>query len=193
MERMVNNMEIKGMNGATKFVDWLLEMGYLDEEDIATDGVDIAMDMNKVKEIAPKFYNMLMCMCNCEERAQERWVDVMDFITRGDRDLIHTEMFYGKKSDQYALHSLLLDAENRLKMTGSLKLGKMCKQEYILITFYTKVFDNTTVGSMVKSYWSTDKTEMKKRKEKVIGKSISSVIDNDVYDLILNGKYQVVE
>lgn len=30
-------------------------------------------------------------------------------------------------------------------------------------------------------------------KEKVIGKSISSVIDNDVYDLILNGKYQVVD
>ena len=123
----------------------------------------------------------------------ERKVGVMDFITRGDRDLIHTEMFYGKKSDQYALHSLLLDAENRLKMTGSLKLGKMCKQEYILITFYTKVFNNTTVGSMVKSYWNTDKTEMKKKKEKVIGKSILSVIDNDVYDLILNGKYQVVE
>lgn len=62
-------MEIKGMNGATKFVDWLLEMGYLDKEDIVTDGVDIAMDMNKVKEVAPKFYNMLMCMCDCEERA----------------------------------------------------------------------------------------------------------------------------
>ena len=30
------------MNGATKFVDWLLEMGYLDKEDITTDGVEIA-------------------------------------------------------------------------------------------------------------------------------------------------------
>ena len=62
-------MEIKGMNGVIKFVDWLLEMGYLDKEDITTDGVDIAMDMNKIKEVAPKFYNMLMCMCDCEERA----------------------------------------------------------------------------------------------------------------------------
>lgn len=62
-------MEIKGMNGATKFVDWLLEMRYLDKEDIATDGADIAMDMNKIKKVAPKFYNMLMCMCDCEERA----------------------------------------------------------------------------------------------------------------------------
>lgn len=62
-------MEIKGMNGVTKFVDWLLEMGYLDKEDITTDGVDIVMDMNKIKEVAPKFYNMLMCMCDCEERA----------------------------------------------------------------------------------------------------------------------------
>ena len=68
-ERKVDYMEIKGMNGATKFVDWLLEMGHLDKEDISTDGVEIARDMNKVKEVAPKFYNMLMCMCDCEERA----------------------------------------------------------------------------------------------------------------------------
>lgn len=58
----------KGMNGPTKFVDWLLEMGYLDKEDISSDGVEIARDMNRVKEVTPKFYNMLMCMCNCEER-----------------------------------------------------------------------------------------------------------------------------
>lgn len=62
-------MEIYKMNGATKFVDWLLQMGYLEKEDIVYDGVDIAKDMNKVKEVAPKLYNMLMCMCNCEERA----------------------------------------------------------------------------------------------------------------------------
>lgn len=116
----------------------------------------------------------------------------MDFITRGDRDLEHTELFYGKKSDQYALHSLLLDAENKLKMTGSLRLGKMCKQEYILITYYVKLFDKNSVGSMIKSYWNTDKTELKKKKEREVNKSISSVIDNDVYDLILNGKYEIL-
>lgn len=78
-------------------------------------------------------------------------VNIMDFITRGDRNLEHTEMFYGKKSDQYVLHSLLLDAENKLKTTGSLKLGKMCKQEYILIAYYTGI-DKNTVNSMIKSY-----------------------------------------
>ena len=62
-------MEIKEMNGTTQFVDWLLEMGYLEKEDISIDGVEITKDMIKVKEVAPKFYNMLMCMCGCEERA----------------------------------------------------------------------------------------------------------------------------
>lgn len=57
------------MNGATKFIDWLLKMGYLDKEDISTDGVEIAMDMKVIKERNPKFYNMLMCMCDCEDRA----------------------------------------------------------------------------------------------------------------------------
>lgn len=117
----------------------------------------------------------------------------MDFITRGDRNLKHTEMYYGKQSDQYALHSILLDAENKLKTVGTLKLGKMCKQEYILITYNTNILDKNSVGSMIKSYWNTDKTEMKKMKEKTINKPISTVIDNDVYDLILNGKYQVME
>ena len=116
----------------------------------------------------------------------------MDFITRGDRNLEHTELFYGKKSDQYALHSLLLDAENKLRMTGSLRLGKMCKQEYILITYYIKAFDKDSVGSMIKSHWNTNKTELKKKKEREVNKSISSVIDNDVYDLILNGKYEIL-
>lgn len=62
-------MDIKGMNGATKFVNWLLDVGYLEKEDINQDGVEIAQDMAKVKKVAPKFYNMLMCMCDCEERA----------------------------------------------------------------------------------------------------------------------------
>ena len=60
---------IAPLNGATKFVDWLLEMGYLDKEDISADGVEIVSDIGKVKKVAPKFYNMLMVMCNCSERA----------------------------------------------------------------------------------------------------------------------------
>lgn len=59
---------IKGMDGATQFIDWLLDMGYLEIGDIQADGIEIVKDMNKVKEVAPKLYNMLMCMCDCEER-----------------------------------------------------------------------------------------------------------------------------
>lgn len=116
----------------------------------------------------------------------------MDFITKGDRDLKHTEMFYGKKSDQYELHSLLLDAENKLKTTGSLKLGKMCKQEYITVTYFTKDLRGCYVGSMVKSYWNTEKTVLKKKKTKELDVSVSWLIDNEVYDLILNGKYEIL-
>ena len=116
----------------------------------------------------------------------------MDFITRGDRSLEHTELYYEKKSDQYAIRSLLLDAKNKLKMTGSLRLGKMCKQEYILITYYVKIFDKNTVGSMIKSHWNTEKTELKKMKEREVNKSISSLVDDEVHDLILNGKYEIL-
>ena len=47
-------MDIKGMNGATKFVDWLLDVGYLEKEDINSDGVEIAQDMAKVKKSRSK-------------------------------------------------------------------------------------------------------------------------------------------
>ncbi len=56
-------------NGTAVFINWLLEMGYLEEEDLSEDGAEIAEDMGKVKENAPKLYNMLMCMCDCKERA----------------------------------------------------------------------------------------------------------------------------
>jgi hypothetical protein len=115
----------------------------------------------------------------------------MDFITRGDRDLKHTEIFYGKKSDQYALHSLLLDAENTLKTTGFLVLGKQCKQEYITITFYIMSHINDGTIKKVKTHWNKEKTEIRKVKEKVLNKSISSLVDNDVYDLILNNGYKL--
>lgn len=55
-------MEISKMNNETKFIDWLLEMGYLDKEDILEDGKEIANDIRKIRDVAPKFYNMLMCI-----------------------------------------------------------------------------------------------------------------------------------
>lgn len=118
----------------------------------------------------------------------------MDFITKGDKDLKHTEMFYGKHSDQYALHKVLLDAENTLKTTGYLKLGKQCKEEYITITYRLLLhFKADNAISKTKTHWNKEKTEIRKTKENVLDKSISSLINDEVYDLILNGKYKVLE
>ena len=62
-------MEFKEMKSAEKFVDWLLDMEYLEKEDVDLDGANMADDMHKVKEVAPRFYNLLMCICDCEDRA----------------------------------------------------------------------------------------------------------------------------
>lgn len=59
------------MKGPQKFIEWLLEMGYLEPEDISTDKEEMIADIIKVREVAPKFYNMMMCMCDCEERSND--------------------------------------------------------------------------------------------------------------------------
>lgn len=59
------------MEGPQKFIDWLLEMGYLEQDDIPTDKKEIIADIRKVRTVAPEFYNMMMCMCNCEERSND--------------------------------------------------------------------------------------------------------------------------
>lgn len=59
------------MEGPQKFIDWLLEMGYLEQDDIPTDKEEVIADIRKVRTVAPKFYNMMMCMCNCEERSND--------------------------------------------------------------------------------------------------------------------------
>lgn len=59
------------MEGPRKFIEWLLEMGYLELDDIPTDREEIVADIKKIREVAPKFYNMMMCMCDCEERSND--------------------------------------------------------------------------------------------------------------------------
>lgn len=56
-----------GFDIASDFTNWLIETGYLDPEDIY-DVMEIIQDLDKVKKVAPKFYNLLMCMCNSKER-----------------------------------------------------------------------------------------------------------------------------
>ena len=47
-----------------QFLEWLLEMEYLDSEDIDMDGEEMERDLAKIKEVAPKFYNLLMSISN---------------------------------------------------------------------------------------------------------------------------------
>lgn len=46
------------MEGPQKFIDWLLEMGYLEQNDIPTDKEEIIADIRKIRmvgmEITPK-------------------------------------------------------------------------------------------------------------------------------------------
>lgn len=67
------------MDGAQKFIDWLLEAGYLEDNDILTDRDEITDDIRKIKKVAPKFYNMMMCMSDCEERAGNNSYDAHEF------------------------------------------------------------------------------------------------------------------
>lgn len=115
----------------------------------------------------------------------------MDFITKSDKNIHQTEILYGKKSDQFKLHNLLLNAENKLKTTGHLILGRQCKQEYITVTFYIMSHTNSGTIKKVKTHWNKEKTEVRKNKESVLNKSISSLVDNDVYNLILNDGYKL--
>lgn len=116
----------------------------------------------------------------------------MDFITRSDSGLESTESLYGKKSDQYALKKILVDAENRLETTGRLVLGKQCATEYIMYHFHTnKIVNRNEVVFITKAYWNKDVTEFKKKKEKEVCKSIQYCVNHDVYDLIMRG-YKLV-
>lgn len=112
----------------------------------------------------------------------------MDFITRKDSDIKRTEVLYGKNSDQYKLKNLLIEAENKLRETRKLILEKECKQEFISISCYA---ERSIVKHIIKTYYTKDKAEVKREKKKELAKPISSFINDDIYDLIVNGKYKI--
>lgn len=72
---------------------------------------------------------------------------------------------------------------------GEISLGKQCKSEYIVYTFYNYTIYNQSVKRMSKEHYSDSSlTELKKRsKRTLINKSLREVIDNDVYDLLGRG------
>lgn len=71
------------MSGSETFISWLFEMGYLDKNDIVMDGKEIEEDLDKVKEMVPKFYNMLMGMCNYEENLLKKKKTIKSYARYG--------------------------------------------------------------------------------------------------------------
>lgn len=48
--------------GRNSFIDWLVNCGYMNEEDVKMDAAEMDADLEKVKNVAPKLYNLLMCL-----------------------------------------------------------------------------------------------------------------------------------
>lgn len=68
MPNLVKHNSEKKTNETLKFVEWCLQMGYLEEDDLVCDNEEMAEDLSRAKESVPKLYNMLMCMCDCEDK-----------------------------------------------------------------------------------------------------------------------------
>lgn len=119
----------------------------------------------------------------------------MDFITRKSKDLRDTEVLYGKGSSQYRLHRILLEAEEIFRTTGSLTLGKRCKMEYLTVTFFFK--GSNTEDAFIfkkKGHWDIERVVLRKTNNVVIGrKSISAVVENEVYKLIVDDGYEIIK
>lgn len=72
------------MEGPQKFIDWLLEMGYMEQSDIPTDKEEIIADIRKIRMVAPKFYNMMMqvmAMDNTHLKEALKYHALMCFMT----------------------------------------------------------------------------------------------------------------
>lgn len=108
--------------------------------------------------------------------------------------LDNTRALYGENSKQYSLHNILLQAEGMFRETGILKLGKMCKHEYIIITYTTDtVLRDDSVISVVKSYWDKERTAVRREKSSLLKMKVSDLIDNVAYRNILGEGYEVLK
>lgn len=119
----------------------------------------------------------------------------MDFVSRTSDDLSWTKSLYGEKSNQYSLHKKLLDAEEAVKAEGHVALGKECENEYILQVFYINPGNSNSINLKNKFYLTKDASCLKNVKSRKIKgvRTIHDVVSNDVYDLIVNHQYQVVD
>lgn len=123
------------MNACTKFVDWLLEMGYMTKEDITEDAVDLARDIGAVRRHAPKLFNMLMCMCNCEDRAY----DDRDRISKVDAIVTDIMELLPKKADKIDDDRYWCDGEEILVPTEV--------EADVIADFFDELYDEGTVNT----------------------------------------------
>ena len=63
-EDLPKNTNKQATNG--RFAEWLNNLGYLEDDDLKMDGAEINADLEKIKDIAPKLYNMLITLSNIE-------------------------------------------------------------------------------------------------------------------------------
>lgn len=56
----------KNTNKQARFAEWLNNLGYLEDDDLKMDGAEINADLEKIKDIVPKLYNMLITLSNIE-------------------------------------------------------------------------------------------------------------------------------
>lgn len=55
-----------GIDKQARFAEWLNNLGYLEDDDLKMDGAEINADLEKIKDIVPKLYNMLITLSNIE-------------------------------------------------------------------------------------------------------------------------------
>lgn len=92
------------------------------------------------------------------------------------------------------MNERLKEIERILLEERGVDLGKQCKDEYIIYSFFNITSDNSTVKRMSKEHYadSSLKDMKKSSKHTLVNKSLRETIDDVVYNLLLRG-YELVE
>lgn len=115
----------------------------------------------------------------------------MDFICICKGDLVMTESLYGKNSEQYKMSLVLNRASEILTSTNRLELRKECAQEDIVHTF-TYIPTVPIVSKHIKKYYDKN-GNLKRIKEKKINTNIKLFVSGELFKLIFEQGYQIIE
>lgn len=76
-----------------------------------------------------------------------------------------------------------------LEKSSIVSLGKQCKNEFIQYKFIMDA-DNKNIYSITKEYYNDSSRsidKLKNKSETIINKSMGTVLNNDIYDLLMKG------